>query len=110
MEEWKREKKSRDHKTRRKSAISAVSATSNGSTSADYLTTPDNFLSGRRGSAYVESAVPRIYRAKSHAGSERLELPMPGRIQRAYSHCTEVPITLTPLKSPHGIFRVKKYN
>ena len=47
--------------------------------------------------------IPRIYRAKSHQGPERLELPTQGRIQRAYSQCGEVPITLPPLKtSPHG--------
>ena len=99
LEEWKRL-----HRNRRKSAVSATSAHSNGSAAADLLTAP-KISEGRRPSMICESGgVPRIYRAKSHQGPERLELPSnQGRIQRAYSQCGEVPITLPPLKSPHGI-------
>lgn len=92
LNEWKQEVRSRDY-LRRKSAL------------ADFLTTPEQSQQIRRGSA----AVPRMYRAHSQQGSERLELPTipsQGRMTRAYSHEGEVPVVLQPLMSPHG--RVKK--
>lgn len=84
LAEWRRELNNRDH-LRRKSAF------------AEFLNTPDNPQCQHPGS-------PRIFRAHSHQGPERLELPCHGRITRALSHQGEVPILLPPLKkAPHGL-------
>ena len=83
--EWKHEVKKRDD-LRRKSAL------------PDFLTAPENL---RNKIANNHTVMPRMYRAHSQQGSERLELP--NRMQRAYSHEGEVPCTLQPLSSsPHG--------
>ena len=64
----------------------------------DFLTAPENL---RSKIANNHTVMPRMYRAHSQQGSERLELP--SRMQRAYSHEGEVPCTLQPLSSsPHG--------
>lgn len=98
LKEWKEEVLNREH-LRRKSAL------------ADFLTAPENQpQKARRGSAAVQQ--PRMYRAHSQQGAERLELPTmnssttpsaaQGRMQRAYSHEGPVPVVIQPLMSPHG--------
>ena len=64
---------------------------------AEFLATPENLSMSRRNSnCLMPQPQPRMYRAHSQQGPERLQLPPQGRMHRAMSHQEDVAYLMTP--------------